>query len=209
MWQKLIAAAHDEVLAQQQDWEQAGRPANNPNIMQPPLPYEHVMNKVQDVAHRTSQNDRVFPIDVILTLLCRYSVEQEQDEHIGADSTWPVLLFLNLDVPHAAIARVLERILDSQEAPFTGRRRKVVVRWINEILGRWFHVVETLGTSGGIGRWVSDLVDRCLEAMEEVIQLDERAGRPPTPDTQGVLAQTRSMRDWCQNNLGVPGGRLF
>lgn len=205
-------AAHDEVLAQQLEWEQAGRPSNDPERMQPPLPYEHVMSKVQDVAHRTSLNDHVFPIDVILTLLCRYSIEQEQDERIGADPTWPVLLFVNLDVPHASITRVLERILDAQEAPFTGRRRKIVVRWLNEVLTRWFHEVETQGMSGGIGRWVADLVDRCLEAMEEVVQLDERAGKPPSPDTQGVLAQTRTLRDWCQRNLGIragPAARLF
>lgn len=170
------------------------------------------MTKVQEVAHRTSLNDHVFPIDVILTLLCRYSIEQEQDERIGADPTWPVLLFLTLDVPHASVTRVLERILDAQEAPFTARRRKVVVRWINEVLSRWFHEVETQGTSGGIGRWVADLVDRCLDAMEEVVQLDERAGRQPSADTQGVLAQTRALRDWSQRNLdgrGVAGGRLF
>lgn len=180
--------------------------------MQPPLPYEHVVSKVQDVAHRTSLNDHVFPIDVILAMLCRYSIEQEQDERIGADPNWPVLLFVHLDVPHASITRVLERILDAQEAPFTARRRKVVVRWINEVLSRWFHEVETLGMSGGIGRWVAELVDRCVEAMEEVVQLDERAGRPPSQDTQGVLVQTRALREWCQTNLGgrgVPGGRLF
>lgn len=170
------------------------------------------MSKVQDVAHRTSLNDHVFPVEVILTLLCRYYIESEQDERIGADPTWPVLLFVSLDVPYASIARVLEHILDAQEAPFTGRRRKVVVQWINEVLRRWFREFETQGIGGGIGRWVVDLVDRCLEGLEEVLQLDERAGRPQSADTQGVLAQTRSLRDWVQSNLpghGAMGGRLF
>lgn len=214
-WRDLINAAHNEVLQQQLVWdayETAGRPANEPEPTQPPLPCEHVMSKVQDVAHRTSLNDHIFPIDVVLTLLCRYSVENSQDETIGANPNWPVLLFLSLNVPSASITRVLERILDSQEAPFTGRRRKVVVRWLTEVLTRWVRNVETQGTAGGLGHWVADLLDRCHEAMAEVVRLEERATRTVSADTQTVHAQVRELQTWVHGILdgrGAPSSRLF
>lgn len=193
-------------------WEAAGRPAVEPEPIQPPLPYEHVMSKVQDVAHRTTLNDHIFPIDVVLTLLCRYSVDNSQDETIGADSSWPVFLFLALSVPHASISRVLERILDSQETPFTGRRRKVVVRWLTEVLARWVRHVETQGTAGGLGQWVADLLERCHETMAEVVRLEERATRAVSADTQTVHAQVRELQTWVRGILdgrGAPSSRLF
>ncbi|CAN8101920.1 unnamed protein product [Discula destructiva] len=211
-WRMLLDSAHAEVLQQLAAWEAAGRPEKDPNIVQPPLPYEHVMSRVTDVAHRTSLNDHIFPIDVVLTLLCRYSIENGQDETIGADPSWPVLLFLSLNIPHASIARVLERILDAQEAPFTSRRRKVVVRWLNEVLARWVRNVETQGTAGGLGQWVADLLERCQEAIQEVVRAEERATRTVSTDTQTVHAQVRELQDWVQGVLdgrGAPASRLF
>ncbi|KAF3767257.1 nucleoporin-domain-containing protein [Cryphonectria parasitica EP155] len=211
-WRNLIEAAHEEVEAQEQEWEAAGRPRDNPNVMEPPLPYEHVMAKVQDIAHRTSLNDHIFPIEFILTYLCRYSIEHGQDERIGANPAWPVLLFLNLHVPYPSITRVLERILDAQEAPFTGRRRKVVVGWIAEALLRWAREAETQGTAGGIGRWVEDLLHRCQEALEEIAHLDERSGKPHAADTQSLFAHVRELQGWVQETLGgrgTTGVRLF
>lgn len=211
-WQNLIDSAHDEVVMQQREWEDAGRPANNPDIVQPPLPYEHVMNKVQDIAHRTSLNDHVFPIDTVLSLLCRYAVEQQQDETIGADPNWPVLLFISLGVACATMARVLERILDAQEAPFTGRRRLVVVRWINEVLARWVRDVETQGAAGSIGRWVADLLARCDEVMEEVVQNEVRSQRQPSQAIQAVANRLQELQGWVQSILdgrGATGMRYF
>lgn len=211
-WRDLLNSAHAEVILQFEAWEAAGQPADDPNLVQPPMPYEHVMAKVQDVAHRTSLNDHIFPIDVVLTLLCRYAVENGQDEAIGADPSWPVLLFLSLNVPHASITRVLERVLDAQEAPFTGRRRKVVVRWLCEVLARWVRSVETQGGSGGMGQWVADLLERCHEAMEEVVRSEERQTRNVSPDTQAVHAQVRELQGWVQGVLegrGAPNSRLF
>lgn len=200
------------MVAQQQQWEQEGRPANDPEIIQPPLPYEHVMTKIQDIAHRTSLSDHIFPIEFILTHLCKYSIEQGQDERIGADPAWPIILFMNLHVPYPSITRVLERILDAQEAPFTGRRRKVVVLWIVEVLLRWAREAETQGTAGGMGRWVEDLLNRSYEAMEEVARLDERAGRAHAGDTQTIIANVRELQGWVQDTLGsrgTTGVRLF
>lgn len=211
-WSNLIDAAHDEVMIQLSEWEDAGRPANNPDILQPPLPYEHVMNKVQDVAHRTSLNDHVFPIDTVLSLLCRYAVDQQQDETIGADPNWPVLLFFSLNVPSATMARVLERILDAQEAPFTGRRRLVVVRWVSEVVTRWVRDVETQGNSGAIGRWVADLLARCDEVMQELARQEARAQRAPSQAFQNVANRVHELQTWVQGIIdgrGAAGARYF
>lgn len=208
----LIDSAHAEVVQQSEAWDAAGQPADDPDLIQPPMPYEHVMSKVADVAHRTSLNDHIFPIDVVLTLLCRYSIENGQDENIGADPSWPVLLFLSLHVPHASITRVLERILDAQEAPFTGRRRKVVVRWLCEVLARWVRNVETQGGSAGMGQWVADLLERCHEAMEEVVRLEERRTNTVSADTQTVHANVQQLQDWVRGvleGIGAPTSRLF
>lgn len=208
----LIDSAHGDIVQLQTAWEAAGRPDDDPDFIQPPLPYEHVTTKVQEVAHRTSLNDHIFPIDVVLTLLCRYSLENQQDETIGADPSWPIFVLFHLHVPHASVTRVLERILDAQEAPFTGRRRKVVVRWLCEAVARWVRYVEMQGTAGGLGPWVADLLDRCHEAMEEVVRLEARATRTVSVDTQSVHAQVREIQTWVQGILdgrGAPQSRLF
>lgn len=170
------------------------------------------MNKVQDVAHRTSLNDHVFPIDTVLSLLCRYAVDQQQDETIGADPNWPVLLFFTLNVPCATMARVLERILDAQEAPFTGRRRLVVVRWVSEVVTRWVRDVETQGNVGAIGRWVADLLARCDEVMKELARQELRAQRPPPQALQNVANRLHELQGWVQGIIdgrGATGARYF
>ncbi|KAK7735542.1 hypothetical protein SLS53_007455 [Cytospora paraplurivora] len=176
-WRNLIDAAHAEIVAAQLAWEDAGRPSNDPDISPPPLPYEHVITRVQDIAHRTSLNNHVFPIETVLTILCEYAVTQGQDETIGADSNWPVYLFINnLHVAHPIVLRVLEHILDAQEAPFTGRRRKVVVRWSAAVIDLWLREVDRKGidgaNGGGLGLWVVDLLGACEQIMGDVIKAE-------------------------------------
>lgn len=113
---------------------QAGRPLPEgvrPPTGEPPLPYESVSQQIQLIAHRTSLDSLVFPVDALLPMLCAYAINNGQDAAgVGADPCWPVLLLLSLGVPHALVVQVLENVLDAQEAPFTGRRRKAVVQWI-------------------------------------------------------------------------------
>lgn len=184
-WENLIISTHHEIEERQQVWDdfRAGRPipadAGEPTAP-PPQPYETVSTRIQSIAHRTSLDSLIFPIDTLLRAVCKYAVSNGQDASIGADPSWPVLLFLQLGVSHTLIVRVLEGVLDNQEAPFTGRRRKVVVQWIDVAVEAWLREVERRGGGGGgaapggmggegaLGSWVTDLLGRCDEALAQI-----------------------------------------
>lgn len=192
-WRNLIDAAHAEIVAARLAWEDAGRPQNDPNVAPPPLPYEHVIVRVQDIAHRTSMNNHVFPIETVLTILCEYAVTQRQDKSIGADANWPVYLFImNLHVAHPIVLRVLEHILDAQEAPFTGRRRKRVVRWCAAVVALWIREVDRRGmdgaNGGGIGPWVVGVLDSCEAVMGDMMaaERNEAKNRENSRFTNGI-----------------------
>jgi nuclear pore complex protein Nup155 len=135
------------------------------------LPYESVSQQIGIIAHRTSLDSLVFPVDALLPLVCAYAVSNGQDASIGADPSWPVLLFLNLGVPHALVAQVLENMFDAQEAPFTGRRRRAVVQWIVTVVDAWVRDVERRGAVGkggadaAMGAWVAELLARADESL--------------------------------------------
>ncbi|PSS05201.1 nucleoporin Nup157/170 [Coniella lustricola] len=204
-WRNLIEGAHQETEALQREWEAAGRPLNDPEIPQPPQPFEHVTAQVESIAHRTSLNDHIFPIEYILTYLCKYAIEHGQDGRVGASPAWPAILFMNLHVPFPSIARVLESILDAQEAPFTGRRRRVIVICITEVLIRWIREADTQGTASSVGLWVEDLLVRCIEAMQDIKHQEERSGKASAADTQKVIADLRQLQSWFDETMG---GRL-
>lgn len=159
-------------------------------------------------------NNHVFPIDTVLTILCEYAINQGQNEEIQADPTWPVLLFVNnLGVAHAIVTRVLERILDAQEAPFTGRRRKVVVRWILMACELWVREVERRGLDGqqgggNIGRWTVQLLSRAVQAMQDIVQLERAAGRPEhSREAEGLMAGARELAAKINQVLGLEEAR--
>ncbi|GAB1319439.1 hypothetical protein MFIFM68171_09649 [Madurella fahalii] len=162
-WQNLINQIHYDREQLLEAWrsEQTGQPA---------LPYEAVSQQISIIAHRTSLDSLVFPVDALLPMVCAYAVNNAQDASIGADPSWPVQLFLNLGVPHALVAQVLENVFDAQEAPFTGRRRKTVVQWIAAVVEAWVRDVERRGTVGkggdaAMGAWVGELLARADECL--------------------------------------------
>lgn len=181
-WESLINNTHYEVEQRQQIWEEHRAGRELPKDVEvptapPPQPYEMVSANIQTIAHRTSLDSLIFPIDTLLPIVCKYAVSNGQDASIGADPCWPVLLFLQLGVSHALIVRVLEQIFDSQETPFTGRRRKVVVQWINVVVEAWAREIErrggpSQGTQGGegpLGSWVAELLGRCDEFIGQIV----------------------------------------
>lgn len=209
-WRNLIDAAHAEIVAAQLAWEDAGRPRNDANVSAPPLPYEHVITRVQDIAHRTSLNNHVFPIETVLTILCEYAVTQGQDETIGADANWPIYLFINsLHVAHPIVLRVLEHILDAQEAPFTGRRRKMVVRWCAAVVDIWVRELDRRGmdgaNGGGFGLWVVDVLAACEQAMGEIMgaERNEAANR----ENRSFANDIRDLAARLNQMVGVRDGR--
>ncbi|PHH91198.1 hypothetical protein CDD83_1384 [Cordyceps sp. RAO-2017] len=83
-WTNLIQQTHDEVMSRLDGLE--------PGMPSPPMPYEAVTSKIQNIAHHTSLDSNVFPIETLLPELCRYAVAYQQDATIGAEPTWPVQL---------------------------------------------------------------------------------------------------------------------
>jgi nuclear pore complex protein Nup155 len=180
-WENLIISTHHEIEERRQVWEEthARRPTPaDEQAAPPPQPYEMVSSQIQTIAHRTSLDSLIFPIDTLLPIVCKYAILNGQDASIGADPCWPVLLFLQLGVSHALIVRVLEGIFDNQEAPFTSRRRNVVLRWINVAVEAWVREVERRGGAapggkggeGALGSWVTELLRRCDEYLEQLLR---------------------------------------
>lgn len=174
-WDNLIASVHFDVVQRQQIWNdhRAGKPLPadvEVPTAPPPHPYEMVSSSVETIAHRTSLDSLIFPVDTLLPSICKYAISEGQDASIGADPAWPVQLFLGLGVSHNIIVKVLEQIFDTQEAPFTGRRRKSVVLWIDVVADAWLSECERRGGNGGkgegaLGTWVAELLGRCAECL--------------------------------------------
>ncbi|OAA66487.1 nucleoporin [Niveomyces insectorum RCEF 264] len=202
-WRQLINSTHEEVEERLAAFEEARAENKRNGVVDarsvtgpPPMPYEAVSMQIQTIAHRTSLDSLIFPVDVLLTTLCEYSLTRQQDESIGADPAWPVFLFMQLRVSHAILLRILERILDTQEVPFTGRRRKAVVVWINTVLSAWVHEIES-GASGGAGdthvaQWVGDLMSRAERTVVDILtSLRDARLKEQLED---VLDETRRLR---------------
>ncbi|GAB0133086.1 hypothetical protein EsDP_00001502 [Epichloe bromicola] len=159
-WSNLIQQTHDEVMARSENPE--------PGMPTPPLPYEAVSSKIQNIAHHTSLDSFVFPIQTLLPELCRYAVAYQQDATIGADPTWPVQLFLSLGVSHDMIVRVLESIFDTQDYGFSGMVRNRIVENIAYVVNDWVAEVRRrggAGKGGSIGQSVGELLGRCEAAL--------------------------------------------
>ncbi|KJR81980.1 nuclear pore complex protein Nup155 [Sporothrix schenckii 1099-18] len=222
-WKQLINSTHEEIEARLAAYEEAVRTKTNAAqnaavaaLGPPPLPYEAVSVQIQTIAHRTSLDALIFPVETLLGTLCEYALTRQQDASIGADPAWPVLLFLQLRVSHAMVVHVLERLLDAQEVPFTGRRRRVVVAWIDTAVALWCHDVEVTGqvgagdalgsgagTSSGsgsqLGPWVADLMARAERAMTDLLASvrDARAKE----ELEQTLHETRQLRARVDSNV--------
>lgn len=184
---------------------------------EPPLPYESVSQQIHLIAHRTSLDSLVFPVDTLLPMVCAYAVNNGQDASIGADPCWPIQLFLNLGVPHALVVQVLENMFDAQEAPFTGRRRRVVVQWIAAAVEAWVREVERRGAGGiavggkgggegAVGAWVSELLGRADEALAQISAAGATGRGASQADTEEVLELRRVVKTLKRSVDGILGG---
>ncbi|TQV92785.1 non-repetitive nucleoporin [Cordyceps javanica] len=159
-WSNLIQQTHDEVVSRLEELK--------PGQAEPPLPYEAVSSKIQNIAHYTSLDSFVFPIQTLLPELCRYAVAYQQDATIGADPMWPAQLFLTLGVSHNMIVQVLENIFDTQDYGFSGMVRNRIIETIVFVVNDWAAEVRRRGgqTNGGaIGSAVGELLARCESAL--------------------------------------------
>jgi nuclear pore complex protein Nup155 len=184
---------HQEVEEQRAEYQElrANRALPDGTAM-PPQPYEAISAKIQSIAHRTGLNSSIFPADVLLAILCEYALTSQQDASIGADPSWPVLLFLQLGVPHVVVVRALERILEAHEAPFTGRRRKFVVECIDTAVESWVKQADRRGGEK-VPSWVAELMNRALQAVEEILG-GMSAGTRSRAEVHEVVDRTRTIR---------------
>lgn len=159
-WSNLIQQTHDEIVSRLENPE-PGEPT-------PPLPYEAVSSKIQNIAHHTSLDSFVFPIETLLPELCRYAVAYQQDTTIGADPSWPVQLFLALGVSHDMIVRVLENIFDTQDYGFSGMVRNRIIEIIVYVVNDWVGEVRRRGGAlkgSSITASVGELLGQCEAAL--------------------------------------------
>lgn len=159
-WSNLIQQTHDEIVSRLENPE-PGEPT-------PPLPYEAVSSKIQNIAHHTSLDSFVFPIETLLPELCRYAVAYQQDTTIGADPSWPVQLFLALGVSHDMIVRVLENIFDTQDYGFSGMVRNRIIEIIVYVVNDWVGEVRRRGGAlkgSSITSSVGELLGQCEAAL--------------------------------------------
>lgn len=159
-WSNLIQQTHDDVTSRLESLE--------PGMAPPPMPYEAVTSKIQNIAHHTSLDGFAFPIQTLLPEVCRYAVAYQQDASIGADPTWPVQLFLALGVSHDMILRVLEDMFDTQDYGFSGMARNRIIEMIAYVVNSWAGEVRRRGGSakgGTIGPSVGELLARCESAL--------------------------------------------
>jgi len=183
-WDHLIDAVHAENEKRHYIWElyQSGQPLPEgipKPTGRPPLPYESLSTEIQSIAHRTSLDSLIFPVDKLLEKVCKYAVEQGQDASIGADPGWPVLLFLSLGVAHSLVVTVLESLFERLERPFD-RNRKLVIQWIMVVVESWVREVERRGAGGRAG---DSSLGSGIAAL--LVRADAYLGKlPATPRTQ-------------------------
>ncbi|GKU05553.1 hypothetical protein FLAG1_08433 [Fusarium langsethiae] len=199
-WSNLIQQTHDEVMARLE--------MSEPGMPSPPLPYECVTSKIQNIAHRTSLDSFIFPIQDLLPELCRYAVAYQQDATIGADPTWPVQLFLTLGVSHDMIIRVLEGVFDSQDYGFSGSVRNRMIELIVYVVNDWVAEARRrggAGKGGAIGPSVADLLKRCDAALPPPGH-GNNAGGADLADVRRVLKGLKREVDGLSQR--VPTGSL-
>ncbi|KAI9152112.1 Nucleoporin NUP170 [Paramyrothecium foliicola] len=159
-WENLLRQTHEEVASRLDDEDVANSAC--------PMPYEVLSTRIQNIAHQTSLDSFVFPIQSLLPQLCKYAVEEHQDRSINADPAWPVQLFLHLGVSHDMIVRVLENLFDTQDYGFSGNTRNRIIELIVYVVRDWVADVRRRGGSGkgsSIGPAVGELLARCESAL--------------------------------------------
>lgn len=116
-WQELINQTSREALVQRDS-----------------LPWEAVGDKVRNLGRRLQGADATFPVQTLLPMLERYSLEEAAR---GAPKTWAIDIFLNVDIPHETLLPVLEQIYYGNEHPFIGAHRRIIAAHMVYVVRTW------------------------------------------------------------------------
>ena len=124
-WEQLISNTNDEAIAA------ADR-----------LPWESVGDKVREMGKRLQLADATFPIQTLLPLLERYAIAAREHH---PPPTWPVDIFLDLEIAHETLLPILEALYYGNEHPFTGAKRKTVANHLVYLEKCWVEDSERKG----------------------------------------------------------------
>jgi nuclear pore complex protein Nup155 len=98
------------------------------------LPWEAVGDKVRNLGRRLQGADATFPVQTLLPMIERYSLE---DAARGASKTWAIDIFLDVDIPHESLLPVLEQIYYGNEHPFVGIQRRIIAAHMVYVVKSW------------------------------------------------------------------------
>ncbi|KAF2113440.1 Non-repetitive/WGA-negative nucleoporin C-terminal-domain-containing protein [Lophiotrema nucula] len=137
-WSNLIDQAHKDAVEDQHN-----------------APWEMVAVTVESIGHRVGLNENVFPVQVLMQLLLQYDIRYythepsrggQNDNKLFCHSiTWPIDIFVRLNAPFEMVIATMEAAWYSQEPPFTGRNRKLLVKWIIYAIEQWYETSKRTG----------------------------------------------------------------
>lgn len=156
-------------------------------------PYEVISSKIQSLAHRTSLDSFVFPITTLLPEVCRYSVMYAQDGRIGAQTSWPVQLFLSLGVSHDMVIRMLGNIFDTQDFGFSGPARGRIIEFIIHVVDDWLAEIRRRGGVGSLTPIVSELLEASEATLPSLGPNSNLGGAAPEEMRRVIAALRREV----------------
>ncbi|KAF2271472.1 non-repetitive nucleoporin-like protein [Westerdykella ornata] len=137
-------------------------------------PWELVGAEVESIGRRVALNENVFPVNVLLQILLQYDLECYTHDPNGGNRnsaltycpalTWPIDVFIRVGAPFEIMVATLEALWYAQEAPFTGRNRKSLIKWIIYTVEEWSHVSNRQGLLFGGEENAIGLAD-CLRVV--------------------------------------------
>jgi nuclear pore complex protein Nup155 len=150
----MIKMAHDSVAARPPN-DQEGKFA---------LPFEAVLDQVKRMADQLSLSEILFPIEVVIPMVERYSFEYQRD--VGP-KTWVVDLFIDVGIPHANILSVLEAMFYNDEAPFQGNNRKIIGSEMFTVIKKWYAFCRSSNQSSFGGADAANGVIEMLTVLQQ------------------------------------------
>ncbi|KAJ4989911.1 non-repetitive/WGA-negative nucleoporin [Stagonosporopsis vannaccii] len=178
-WSNLIEQVHRQALA-------AG-------VAQP---WESVALKVEDIGRRVNMNENIFPINIVLQLLLQYDLEYYTHDAnansrgltVNANITWPIDVLVRLNAPFEYLVATFEALWYAQEAPFSGRNKKLLVKWSIYTIEQWGIISRRSGALFGSAENAIGLAE-----FLRVVLSSDTLGRDA--DDQQWLQRARDVRD--------------
>nr|POE87852.1 nucleoporin [Quercus suber] len=126
-WEGVIQMADDEAVA--------GKAAA--------YPWEVVGAKILDMGRKLNISDATFPVQTLVPMIERYFIKPYATH---PPSTWPVDIFLELEIPHELLLPAFEAVFYGNEEPFnTPSKRRIVGSQMAYLLQRWLQHSERVG----------------------------------------------------------------